>query len=141
MASGVIYGPHSAFWCVRCVKRRCTIFYDQVGRRGFHKKHIGTCYSELVVLHPVGSVGHEVNSGPSGTQNIDALSFMLRWDRYGFDKNRGGTRYAELVFMHSVGFVEQLVHCVASRASNIDALFFILRWAQCGFHKNCMETC
>jgi hypothetical protein len=64
----------------------------------------------------VGSVGHVVNSGASGTQYIDALSFMLVWDRYGLDKKPGGTRYTELVFLHPVGFVGQLVHCGASRA-------------------------
>jgi hypothetical protein len=52
------------------------------------KKRIRTRYHEFVFLHPVGS----------GARKVDALFFMLRWDRYGFDKKRVGTRYAELVF-------------------------------------------
>jgi hypothetical protein len=116
LASGVICGPHSAFRCIQCVKCRCTIFHDRVGRRGFHIKRVRTCYSELVVLHPVVSVGHVVNSRASGTRNIDALSFMLGRDRYAFDKKSGGTCYVELVFLHPVGFVGQLVHCGVSRA-------------------------
>jgi hypothetical protein len=42
-------------------------------RCGYDKKCIGTYYSELVFLHPVGSVGHVVHSGTSGVRNVDAL--------------------------------------------------------------------
>jgi hypothetical protein len=59
----------SAFWCVRGVKRRRTIFHDQVGRYGFHKKCIETRYSELVFLDTVGYAGHVVNSGVRATKH------------------------------------------------------------------------
>jgi hypothetical protein len=34
-------------------------------RYGFHKKHVGTRYAELLFLHPVGSAGNVVHSGAS----------------------------------------------------------------------------
>jgi hypothetical protein len=46
----------------------------------FNKKHAGSCYIEVVFLHPMGSAGHNVQSGATGPQNINALFFMLGWD-------------------------------------------------------------
>jgi hypothetical protein len=43
-------------------------------------------------------VGHVVYSRASGTRNVDALFFMLAWDRYEFYKKHVGTSYVELVF-------------------------------------------
>jgi hypothetical protein len=51
-----------------------------------------------------------VHSGAFGARNVDALFFMLRWDRYGFDKKRAGTRYSKLVFLHLVGYAGNVVH-------------------------------
>jgi hypothetical protein len=44
---------------------------------GFHKKHVGTRYTEHVFLHLVQSVGHIVHFGASRVRNIDALFFLL----------------------------------------------------------------
>jgi hypothetical protein len=77
---------------------------------------MGTRYAERIFLHPVGSVGHVVHSGVSGVQNVGALFFMLRWDRYGFDKKRIGTHYVELLFLHPVGSACHVVHSGACGA-------------------------
>jgi hypothetical protein len=77
---------------------------------GLQKKHAGTHYAELVILHPVGSVCHKVHSSVSGVRNIDALLFMLVWDRYGFHQKRLRTHYAELEFLHPVGSTGHVVH-------------------------------
>jgi hypothetical protein len=52
----------------------------------FHKKVDMTRYAELLFLHLAGSTGHVVDSGASVVQNVNALFFMLSWDRYGFHK-------------------------------------------------------
>jgi hypothetical protein len=47
------------------------------GQYGFDNKRVGTRYAELVLLHPVGSMGRVVHFGASGSRNVDELFFML----------------------------------------------------------------
>jgi hypothetical protein len=69
-----------------------------------------TYFTELVFLHPVGSVGHVVHLSASGAQNINLIFFIIVWDQYGLHKKSVGTRYAELVFLHPVRSVCHVVH-------------------------------
>jgi hypothetical protein len=139
-ASGGISRSRSAIRCIKRVKRRPTIFMLRWDQYGFDKKRAGTHYAELVFLYPVGSTGHVVQSGATGTQNVDALFFMLAWPRYGFHNKRVGRCYAELMFLHPNGSTGHLVHSGTSRVRTVDALFFVLAWALCGFHKKCVGT-
>jgi hypothetical protein len=41
-------------------------------------------------------MGHIVHSGVSEAQTIDALFFLLKWNRYRFHNKRDGTHYAKL---------------------------------------------
>jgi NADPH-dependent curcumin reductase CurA len=75
----------------------------------------GSRYAEHVFLHPLGPVGHVVQSGVSGVQNGDVLFSMPGWDRYRFDKKCDKTHYVELVFLDSVGYAGHVVHSRTSR--------------------------
>jgi hypothetical protein len=82
-----------------------------------------------------------VHSGASEVQNVDALFFMLGWDRYEFHKKHGGTRYTKLVFLYLVGSAGHVLYSGASGARNNDALLFMLGWELYGFHQKRVGTC
>jgi hypothetical protein len=59
---------------------------------------------------------HAVHSDACQVCSVDALFFMLGWDRYGSNKKGTGTSYAELEFLHTVGYA---AHVVLSSASGV----------------------
>jgi hypothetical protein len=64
------YVVHSSAFGVRNVN---TLFFMlRWAQCGFHKKHTGTRYTELVFLHPMGSAGHVVHSDASWVRNVTA---------------------------------------------------------------------
>jgi hypothetical protein len=90
-ASGGICGSRSSFRCVWGPKHRRTIFHVQLGP-------VRDTYAELVLLHHVGSVGHVVHCGASVSQIVDALFFMLGWDRFKLKKTCQETLRRTCVF-------------------------------------------
>jgi hypothetical protein len=83
----------------------------------------------------MGSAVPVVHFGASEVRNVDALFFMLGWDRYRFHKKCTGRHYAELVFLHAVGSMCHVVHSCACRTRNLDVLFFLLGWTCSNFTK------
>jgi hypothetical protein len=67
------------------------------------KGTLGHLMSNSCVLHPVGSAGHVVNSGAPAARNINALFFMLVWDRYRFHKKHTRTHHARTCVFASGG--------------------------------------
>jgi hypothetical protein len=95
---------------------------------------------DVCFWHPVGPAGHVVHFGAYGMRNVDALFFMLRWNRYRLHKKRIGTHYVEHVFLHAMGSTGHIVHSAACKVQNHDVLFFMLRWNLFGFYKKCART-
>jgi hypothetical protein len=79
-----------------------------------------------VFLHLVGSAGHIIHSSAYGVPNVNALFFLLRWDRYELHKKRAETRYVKLVILRPVGSAGHVEHSCASGARNVDVQFFML---------------
>jgi hypothetical protein len=76
---------------------------------GFDKKRDGTCCTELVLLHLVGSTVPILRFGTSEVSNVDALFFMLRWSRTNLTKKHIRTNYGTLVFLCPVGVAVNIV--------------------------------
>jgi hypothetical protein len=74
-AYGGICGSHSAFRCIRGMKRQHTILHARLGSVRLDKKSPGTPCAVVVFLHPVGYAGHAVHFGASGVRNGNALLF------------------------------------------------------------------
>jgi hypothetical protein len=95
-----------------------------VGPVRIPQKRARICYAELVVVHPMGSAGHVVDSGACSVRNVDLVFFMLGADRFRFHKKRDGTRYDELVFLHPMGSPGQIVHSSASGGGEMSTHYF-----------------
>jgi hypothetical protein len=74
----VICGSRSAFWCVRYMKCRRTIFHARVGLVRFPQTRTETPNTELVFLHPVGSVGEILHSIVTRLQKSRCTIFHAR---------------------------------------------------------------
>jgi hypothetical protein len=83
---------------------------------GFYKKRTRTHYAKLVFSHPVGLVGHVIQSDASAGVKRRCTIFMLGWDWFRFHKMRDGTHYNELVFVDPLGSMGHVVLSGASRS-------------------------
>jgi hypothetical protein len=114
--------------------------YLGVTSTDFTKFASGHVMLNLFFLHPVRFVGNVVHSDACGTWNIEALFFMLGWNRYGLNKRHTRTRYAKHVFLHLVGSAGHAVHSGASGARKVGKLVVMLGWDRYGFNKKRVGT-
>jgi hypothetical protein len=79
-------------------------YFSCSGRHWFRydKTCAETFYVDMVFLHPVRYVGHEVRFGASRAQNINAIFFMLGCARCASHKKHIREHYVELVFLDLV---------------------------------------
>jgi hypothetical protein len=82
-----------------------------------------THYTELVFLHPVGSVGHVVISDVFGARNINAMFSCSVGPGAVSIKKLIKTSYTEHVFLYHVGPVGHVVYFGVFEAQNVNALF------------------
>jgi hypothetical protein len=72
-------------------------------RYGFHKNCARTHYVELLILHPVESARHVVDSGESGARNVDALFSCSGGTGTDLTKSASGDVEPNLCFFASRG--------------------------------------
>jgi hypothetical protein len=128
-ASGGISGSRCEFWCIRGAKHRRTIFILRWDQYGFDKKRIGRRYTELVFLHPIGSVGHVAHSGTSGHET--STQYFSCSGETGMDATIMAPRHVTPNCVFASGWISgsrsafRCVHVVKCRPT-----FFMLRWDQ-----------
>jgi hypothetical protein len=106
-------------------------YFSCLGGPDFHKKYVGSHYTDLVFLHLMGYAGHIMHSGGSGCKT--SMHYFHAWvGQCGFPKKGTGTRYAKLVIFKNSGncgsrHVFQYVRGVKHRRTTFDAQGVLVR--------------
>jgi hypothetical protein len=82
----------------------------------------------------VGSAGHVVRVGVSGTRNVDTI-FHARVGPVRIPEKARQDMLHQTCILHRVGYAGHVVHFDAPGALNVDALLLMLGWDEYGFHK------
>jgi hypothetical protein len=94
-------------------------------RYGFYKKHVGTCYAELVFLHPVRSAGHVMHSAHLGRATSE--HYFSCSSSYGTYSTKSTTGRGILNLCFCIQWDLRAWRAFyMSGAQNVDALFFSL---------------